>query len=38
MGKTMFMFDVCVIALSLITYLNYKQAMYTLVAVLLGRE
>ncbi|WP_462412019.1 YitT family protein [Neobacillus sp. Marseille-QA0830] len=33
MGKTMFIFDACVIFLSLITYLNYKQAMYTLVAV-----
>jgi uncharacterized membrane-anchored protein YitT (DUF2179 family) len=33
MGKTMFTFDACVITLSLITYLNYKQAMYTLVAV-----
>lgn len=36
MGKTMFIFDVCVITLSLITYLNYKQAMYTLVAVFVG--
>lgn len=33
MGKTMFMFDASVITLSLLTYLNYKQAMYTLVAV-----
>lgn len=33
MGKTMFLFDTCVITLSLLTYLNYKQAMYTLVAV-----
>lgn len=33
MGKTMFMFDACVITISLIAYLNYKQAMYTLVAV-----
>ncbi|WP_040208375.1 YitT family protein [Neobacillus jeddahensis] len=32
MGKTMFIFDFCVIAVSL-SYLNYKQAMYTLVAV-----
>ncbi|MDR6122593.1 uncharacterized membrane-anchored protein YitT (DUF2179 family) [Bacillus sp. SLBN-46] len=32
MGKTMFLFDVCVITISL-TYLNYKEAMYTLVAV-----
>ena len=36
MGKTMFLFDACVIALSLVTYLNYKQAMYTLVAVFVG--
>lgn len=33
MGKTMFMFDACVITVSFLTYLNYKQAMYTLVAV-----
>lgn len=36
MGKTMFLFDACVIALSLATYLNYKEAMYTLVAVFIG--
>ncbi|WP_066061010.1 YitT family protein [Neobacillus soli] len=36
MGKTMFLFDAGVIALSLVTYLNYKQAMYTLVAVFVG--
>ena len=36
MGKTMFLFDACVITISLITYLNYKQAMYTLVAVFVG--
>lgn len=36
MGKTMFMFDICVIAASVLTYLNYKQAMYTLVAVFIG--
>jgi len=36
MGKTMFLFDACVIALSWFTYLNYKQAMYTLVAVFVG--
>ncbi|MBV7507120.1 YitT family protein [Bacillus sp. sid0103] len=36
MGKTMFLFDACVITLSLLTYLNYKQAMYTLVAVFIG--
>jgi uncharacterized membrane-anchored protein YitT (DUF2179 family) len=35
-GKTMFLFDACVITLSLIAYLNYKQAMYTLVAVFVG--
>ncbi|WAA10573.1 YitT family protein [Fervidibacillus albus] len=32
-GKTMFMFDTGVITLSLITYLNPREAMYTLVAV-----
>lgn len=36
MGKTMFIFDACVITISLFTYLNYKQAMYTLVAVFVG--
>lgn len=36
MGKTMFLFDACVITISLIAYLNYKQAMYTLVAVFVG--
>ncbi|WP_026573260.1 YitT family protein [Bacillus sp. UNC438CL73TsuS30] len=36
MGKTMFMFDTCVIILSLLTYLKYTQAMYTLVAVFVG--
>lgn len=36
MGKTMFLFDAVVITISLIAYLNYKQAMYTLVAVLVG--
>lgn len=36
MGKTMFIFDLCVITLSLITYLSYKEAMYTLVAVFVG--
>ncbi|MFC0188559.1 YitT family protein [Fictibacillus aquaticus] len=35
MGKTMFMFDFVVIALSLV-YLDYKEAMYTLVAVFVG--
>ena len=36
MGKTMFMFDFCVILLSLLTYLEYKEAMYTLVLVYIG--
>lgn len=36
MGKTMFIFDFCVITLSLATYLDYKQAMYTLVLVFIG--
>lgn len=38
MGKTMFLFDLGVIALSVLTYLNYKQAMYTLVAVFIGAK
>ena len=36
MGKTMFMFDACVIFLSLIFYLTYREAMYTLVAVFIA--
>ncbi|NRG43187.1 YitT family protein [Bacillus sp. CRN 9] len=36
MGKTMFVFDACVIIISLIFYLSYKEAMYTLVAVFVG--
>jgi uncharacterized membrane-anchored protein YitT (DUF2179 family) len=36
MGKTMFMFDAIVISASLITYLGYREAMYTLVAVFVG--
>lgn len=36
MGKTMFVFDFCVIALSLATYLSYREAMYTLVLVFIG--
>ncbi|WP_170007456.1 YitT family protein [Bacillus fonticola] len=36
MGKTMFIFDFFVIALSLATYLDYREAMYTLVAVFVG--
>lgn len=35
MGKTMFTFDAAVITLSLI-YLNYREAMYTLVAVFIA--
>ncbi|WP_062356400.1 YitT family protein [Bacillus kwashiorkori] len=35
-GKTMFIFDACVITLSLITYLSPREAMYTLVAVFIG--
>lgn len=35
-GKTMFLFDACVITLSLLTYLSYREAMYTLVAVFVG--
>lgn len=37
MGKTMFIFDACVIASSLI-YLNYREAMYTLVAVFIAAQ
>ena len=36
MGRTMFMFDAVVITLSLIFYLSYQEAMYTLVAVFVG--
>ncbi|MGM7683688.1 YitT family protein [Cytobacillus sp. Hm23] len=36
MGKTMFLFDAAVITLSLIVYLTYQEAMYTLVAVFVG--
>lgn len=36
MGRTMFIFDAVVIGLSILTYLNYRQAMYTLVAVFIG--
>ncbi len=38
MGKTMFLFDLCVISLSWIAYLSYKEAMYTLVAVFVGAK
>lgn len=36
MGRTMFSFDAAVIFISLLTYLNHKEAMYTLVAVFVG--
>lgn len=36
MGKTMFLFDASVITVSLIFYLSYREAMYTLVAVFIG--
>ncbi|WP_153122578.1 YitT family protein [Peribacillus tepidiphilus] len=36
MGKTMFLFDAAVITLSLLTYLDYREGMYTLVAVFVG--
>ncbi|MDP4162281.1 MAG: YitT family protein [Bacillota bacterium] len=36
MGRTMFLFDACVITLSLLAYLTYREAMYTLVAVFVG--
>ncbi|WP_409301359.1 YitT family protein [Peribacillus sp. SCS-155] len=36
MGRTMFLFDAVVITLSIITYLNPREAMYTLVAVFIG--
>ncbi|MEI5907210.1 YitT family protein [Bacillus spongiae] len=36
MGKTMFLFDAVVITVSLIAYLEAREAMYTLVAVFVG--
>ncbi len=36
MGRTMFLFDACVITASLIFYLSYREAMYTLVLVFVG--
>ncbi|MFD3446091.1 YitT family protein [Microbacteriaceae bacterium 4G12] len=36
MGKTMFLFDAVVIVISIVTYLSYRQGMYTLVAVFVG--
>lgn len=38
MGRTMFLFDAVVITLSLIFYLDYREAMYTLVAVFVGAK
>lgn len=38
MGKTMFIFDAFVIAASVIFYLTYREAMYTLVAVFVGAK
>lgn len=38
MGKTMFLFDTCVIITSLIFYLDYREAMYTLVVVFVGAK
>ncbi|MFB5281961.1 YitT family protein [Peribacillus sp. Hz7] len=35
-GRAMFMFDAMVIGLSILTYLSYREAMYTLVAVFIG--
>ena len=32
----MFLFDLCVITISWVAYLSYKEAMYTLVAVFVG--
>lgn len=36
MGKTMFLFDAVVITASFLFYLDYREAMYTLVAVFIG--
>src|SRR5690625_5137802 len=36
MGKTMFLFDFCVIATSIFTYLKIVEGMYTLVVVYIG--
>ena len=35
-GRAMFIFDACVIGLSIVTYLSYREAMYTLVAVFIA--
>ncbi|MBK5448536.1 YitT family protein [Bacillus sp. TH22] len=38
MGKTMFIFDAVVIIISILTYLSYREGMYTLVAVFIGAK
>ncbi|MHA4175803.1 YitT family protein [Bacillus cereus] len=38
MGKTMFMFDAVVIVVSILTYLSYREGIYTLVAVFIGAK
>ncbi|MBM6619841.1 YitT family protein [Bacillus suaedaesalsae] len=38
MGKTMFLFDIFVISLSVLTYLSLQKGMYTLVAVFVGAK
>ncbi|MED2696870.1 YitT family protein [Bacillus thuringiensis] len=38
MGKTMFMFHAVVIVVSILTYLSYREGMYTLVAVFIGAK
>lgn len=38
MGKTMFMFDAAVITSSIVFYLNYREGMYTLVAVFISAK
>ncbi|WP_368935486.1 YitT family protein [Bacillus sp. SH8-8] len=38
MGKTMFMFDAVIIVVSILTYLSYREGMYTLVAVFIGAK
>ncbi|MBY6272595.1 MAG: YitT family protein [Caldibacillus debilis] len=36
MGRTMFIFDVCVITVSILTYLSYREGMYTIITVFVG--
>ena len=38
MGKAMFMCDAVVIVVSILTYLSYREGMYTLVAVFIGAK